>query len=277
MRDADAPDWINGDPEDLRRWRNTCPEVVNPVLPEDVSIAPFDPEDGCPGGLRFMPAKATGTPVVYFHGGGFVVGSPETHRINAAWIASLARAPVYSIRYRLAPENPLPAQAEDAVAAVRARLCSYPRARLMGDSAGGLVALWAFAGLAGEERVRIEDAILFYPGGGTSVPRPATLGDDETQGLGPKSLAAYQRRLDPKGIAKGNPLYDPAAPGFAFPPRMTVVGGGSDPILYQSEALSQQAGAVLVIAQGQPHSFLAALPTEPAITHLRRALGLAPC
>ena len=272
MDNAAAPDWINGDPADLRRWRNACPEVVNPALPDDVKIDALSPEGACPGGLRLTPSDATGTPVIYFHGGGFIVGSPETHRINTAWIAHLACAPVYSIRYRLAPEHPLPAQAEDAVASVRRQLATHPRLRLMGDSAGGLVALWAFAGLDPIEQSRIEDVVLFYAGGGASIPRPASLGDDERDGLGPKSLAAYQRRLDPNGIAAGHPLYDPMAKGFVLPPRMTIVGAGADPLLYQSEALARQSGARLIVAEGQPHSFLAGLPDEPAIGLLRRAL-----
>ena len=202
MTDA-APDWIDGDPGDLRRWRNACPEVVNPVLPDDVAITPLAPEGACPGGLICTPDRVAGVPVVYFHGGGFVVGSPETHRINTAWIAHLTRAPVISIRYRLAPEHIFPAQAEDAVAALRRQLRSHPRLRLMGDSAGGLVALWAHAGLTVEERGRIGDVVLFYPGGAASIPRPAGLGEDEAGGLGPQSLAATERAVAHRGPQPG--------------------------------------------------------------------------
>lgn len=276
MAGGAAVDWINGDPADLRRWRNARPEVVNPVLPEGVAITDLRPAGGGPGGLAFMPAAPAGTPVVYFHGGGFIVGSPETHRVNAAWIAALTGAPVFSIRYRLAPEHPLPAQADDAVAALRRLFCTHPRLRLMGDSAGGLVALWAFAGLGPEERARIAGAVLFYPAGGPSVPRPPGLDDDEADGLGPKSLAAYEARLDPNGIARGDPRYDPLAPGFACPSPMVIVGAGADPVLYQSEALARVAGARLILAAGEPHGFLADLPAGPAIGWLRQALGGAP-
>lgn len=275
MTDA-APDWIDGDPDQLRRWRNASPEVVNPVLPDDVAITALAPDGACPGGLICTPDRVAGVPVVYFHGGGFVVGSPETHRINTAWIAHLTRAPVFSIRYRLAPEHIFPAQAEDAVAAVRRQLRIHPRLRLMGDSAGGLVALWAHAGLTAQERARIGDVVLFYPGGTASIPRPAGLGEDEAGGLGPKSLAAYQRRLDPNGIAGGDARYDPMAEGFAAPERMTILGAGADPILYQAQALADRLKARLLVAGGEAHSFLAALPAEPAITYLKRALGETP-
>ena len=129
-----STDWINGNPEELRRIRASQPEVLNPTLPHDVAISALPADGPCPGGLAFVPEAASGTPVIYFHGGGFVVGSPETHRVNTAWIAHLTRAPVFSIRYRLAPEHPLPAQSQDAVAAIRRQLARHPRLRLMGDS-----------------------------------------------------------------------------------------------------------------------------------------------
>jgi acetyl esterase len=272
MHDAPAPDWVNGDPADLRRWRNTRPEVISPTLPGDVAISDLPPQDGCPGGLVFTPPNAGGTPVVYFHGGGFIVGSPETHRVITAWIAHVAGAAVYSIRYPLAPECPFPAQARDGLAAVRRQLKSHARVRLMGDSAGGLVALWAFAGLEDGERMRIEDAILFYPGGLPSLPPPPTLGDDESDGLGPRSLSSYQRRLDPDGIANGCALYDPAAPGFAFPAPLTVVGSDADPVFYQSRELAELSNARLIVAKALPHGFLGGLPTGTAMHYLKQAL-----
>ncbi len=269
----EVADWINGDPTLLRRIRASQPEVLSPVLPPDVTITPLPAEGPCPSGLVFTPAGAEGTPAVYFHGGGFVVGSPETHRIVTAWIAHLTRAPVISVRYRLAPEHPLPAQAQDAVAAIRRQLARHPRLRLMGDSAGGLVALWGHAGLDPAEQARIEDTVLLYPGGLPVPPLPATM--DEATGLGPLSLASYQRRLDPGGMSPGNPAFDPLAPGFRLPQRLTVLGATLDPVCNQAEALARLPGARLVLAEGLGHSFLAALPDETVAAPLRKALGIA--
>lgn len=269
-------DWINGDPDLLRQVRASSPEVVSPTLPGDVTISALAPLGGCPGGLIFTPAgphnPASAPAVIYFHGGGFIVGSPETHRIVTAWIAHLTRVPVISIRYRLAPEHQLPAQREDAVAAIRRQLAVYPRLRIMGDSAGAMLSLWGHAGLTAEERGKIEDLVLFYPGGLPHGPAPTTL--DETTGLGPLSLASYRRRLDPKGIAQSDPSYDPMAAGFPLPQRMTLVGATEDPVCNQSELLAKLPGARLVLGQGLGHSFLAALPAEEAAEPLRRALGI---
>jgi len=78
--------------------------------------------------------------VLYMHGGGYAIGSPETHRELVARIALAARARCVSIDYRLAPEHPCPAAVDDAIAAYRALLGSGTQAGSIvfgGDSAGG--------------------------------------------------------------------------------------------------------------------------------------------
>lgn len=78
--------------------------------------------------------------LLYFHGGGYVMGSPDSHANLTARLAVTADAKVVSFDYRLAPENPFPAAVEDGVAAYRALLDeSIDPAKLAvgGDSAGG--------------------------------------------------------------------------------------------------------------------------------------------
>lgn len=281
-----APDWINGPISGLRAWRDARPEVVDPVMPLGVSLRVLAPEGRCPGGLEFVPlasGEASGgdiygqmksAPVVYFHGGGFIVGSPETHRVVTAWIAAETGARVVSIRYRLAPEHAFPAQAEDAVAALRRQLATGGEVRIMGDSAGGMVALWAYAGLRHEERARVRDMVLFYPGAGPGMSVAPENAAHDADGLGPRSLASYHRRLDPAGLIAGDPRFDPLAPGFPRPPRLTILAAGIDPILRDSEALTTALAARLILAEGQDHSFLGALPAEPARGWLRAAFDL---
>jgi acetyl esterase/lipase/acyl-coenzyme A synthetase/AMP-(fatty) acid ligase/acyl carrier protein len=76
--------------------------------------------------------------VVYFHGGGYSLGSARTHRHLAASIGCAAEAAVLAIDYRRAPEFAFPAAVEDAVAATRWLLgSSHAPVVLAGDSAGG--------------------------------------------------------------------------------------------------------------------------------------------
>ena len=78
--------------------------------------------------------------VLYFHGGGYIIGSPRTHRPMLAHLSRDSGARVLSLDYRLAPEHPFPAPVEDAVASYRWLLREgYDpfRIALAGDSAGG--------------------------------------------------------------------------------------------------------------------------------------------
>lgn len=83
-------------------------------------------------------AHGTGPTALWFHGGGYVFGSPETHARAAHHLADAAGLRVVLPRYRLAPEHVWPAPLEDGCAVIDA--CSDPVV-LIGDSAGGHLAL----------------------------------------------------------------------------------------------------------------------------------------
>lgn len=107
--------------------------------------------------------------VVYFHGGGFVVGDLETHDALCRRLASDTRMRFLSVDYRLAPEHPFPAGIEDAVDTiryVREHLAEYedPGAELivMGDSAGATLMTVACALTKGED-LGIAAQVVIYP------------------------------------------------------------------------------------------------------------------
>jgi monoterpene epsilon-lactone hydrolase len=84
---------------------------------------------------------ASSTTVLYFHGGGYVIGSPRSHRHLAAAIARAAGGSAVLPDYRRAPEHPFPAALDDAVAAYRwlvdDRGVHASSVVIAGDSAGG--------------------------------------------------------------------------------------------------------------------------------------------
>lgn len=86
-----------------------------------------------------------GPAVLYLHGGGYVVGSPKSHRHLAARLAREIEGRVYVLDYRLAPESPFPAALEDAAAAWKAlaETDDPRRCAVAGDSAGGGLAFAA--------------------------------------------------------------------------------------------------------------------------------------
>jgi len=95
----------------------------------------------------YRPASEVLPALVYFHGGGWTIGDLDTHDVLCRSLAAGARCAVFSVDYRLAPENPFPAAVEDAVAATR-YILSNPgplkvdasRVAVGGDSAGGNLA-----------------------------------------------------------------------------------------------------------------------------------------
>lgn len=95
------------------------------------------------GGVRgewVAPPSADGGAIMYLHGGGYVACSAATHRPITAALARLSRRRVFSLDYRLAPEQRFPAAPDDALAAYRWLLGQGvpPGAiSLAGDSAGG--------------------------------------------------------------------------------------------------------------------------------------------
>ncbi|HWI73662.1 MAG TPA: alpha/beta hydrolase [Baekduia sp.] len=121
----------------------------------------------------YVPAatSAPGPLLVYFHGGGWVQGSIETHDASCRLLAHLSGVRVLSVDYRLAPEHPYPAAVQDAVsayawAADRAAMLGADPARLAvgGDSAGGNLA--AVMAQAARDDERLPDAcfqLLLYP------------------------------------------------------------------------------------------------------------------
>src|SRR5215470_17093654 len=110
------------------------------------------------------PSVRTDAFVLYLHGGGYVIGSPRSHRHLAAAIARAAGTRALLLDYRLAPEHPFPAALEDAVAAYQWLLTqgiAAERVVVAGDSAGG--------GLTVATLITLRDRGLPRPAGGVCI------------------------------------------------------------------------------------------------------------
>jgi epsilon-lactone hydrolase len=141
-------------PLDLNRLRattrNTPPRAL--VVPPGYKIENIHTDQG----LNFEVADVSeprahpgSTAVLYLHGGGYLFGSPRTHRQAMLAMAKAFAAPVYGLDYRLAPEHPFPAAVDDAAAAYRWLLAQHPERSIVlaGDSAGGGLAIATALGI----------------------------------------------------------------------------------------------------------------------------------
>lgn len=145
-----------------RRVQYDRAERVFPTPPEvkvERSVAPTAPAEW----LR-PPSAADGRVVLYLHGGGYVLGSPRSHRHLAAAIAGAAGASALLLDYRCAPEHRFPAAVDDATAAYRWLVdqgVAPGRMVIAGDSAGG--------GLTVATLVALRDAGAPLPAAGVCI------------------------------------------------------------------------------------------------------------
>ncbi|MEO0493075.1 MAG: alpha/beta hydrolase, partial [Actinomycetota bacterium] len=176
--------------------------------------------------LEVTGAAQTGT-ILYFFGGGHVVGSPEEDIVIAAPLAVDAGARVIAVRYPLAPEHPYPAAVDTAEAAYRALLDEIGDAPLVvaGESAGGNLAL-ALVQRARAAGLRLPDALaLLSPWGDmgfhgdshrTNRDPTLVLGDGELE-----TMADLYRGDTPVD----DPLVSPVHADFTgFPPTLITTG-----------------------------------------------------
>jgi acetyl esterase len=138
------------------------PRVVNRAIPTEWGNFPV---------RLYYPRLGEALPLlIYFHGGGFVLGNLESHDALCRLIALGADCIVASVDYRLAPEHRFPAAADDALAAVRwarahaAEIGADPDAITVGgDSAGGNLATVAALRVRDEGGPRLKGQLLVYP------------------------------------------------------------------------------------------------------------------
>jgi epsilon-lactone hydrolase len=170
--------------------------------------------------------------VLFFHGGGYVVGSARLYRDFTWRIAAAARACVLYFDYRLAPEHPFPAALEDAITAYRwlAARVDHRRIAFVGDSSGGGLALAALYKLR-DERLALPGAVAVVSPWtdlaltGASLQSNASLDPMMNVSALPSLAAHYLAGADARN-PYASPLYGEAS---GVPPALIQVG--SDEVL----------------------------------------------
>jgi len=155
---------------EMYRMMGTMLDVGRGDIAEVRDIAIPEPAGNVPARLYRNHSNKSGDVLVYFHGGGWVIGDLESHDSLAAELARGTGLTVIAVDYRLAPEHAFPAAADDCIAAVRwvagspAELGqSVTGVVVAGDSAGGNLAAVAAQALTGALPVPIKAQWLIYP------------------------------------------------------------------------------------------------------------------
>jgi acetyl esterase len=184
--------------------------------------------------------------VVFFHGGGFVLGDLDTHDDICRHVCAGAGAVVVAVDYRLAPEHPFPAAVEDCYAATQwvaedsGGVGGDEQVAVMGDSAGGTLA--AVVSLLARDRdgPDLAHQTLVYPAVEPGRGRPSW-----AENLGAGYLTAddfdwFAECYYGSDLHDANPYAFPlAATGHADLPPATVVTAGFDPLRDEGRAYAE--------------------------------------
>lgn len=265
--------------QDLPVGAVTTKDVKMPGPGGDIALRLFDTRAD----------RAAGPVVVFYHGGGYVLGSIDTHAGIAAEIARQLDLPVVSVEYRLAPENPWPAAPDDGEAAAR-WIASNGKAFgreftgliLSGDSAGGNLTLVTSAALRDKPAaLPVVMQIPMYPATDFQKVYPSNTQLAEGYMLDARSMASFSQHYaaDPK-----SPRTSPILGDLVGLPPTVLVTASLDPLRDQGRAYAArlvEAGVPTAFYEGKGliHGFVTfrkAIPSAQvdtaAFLHVARAM-----
>ena len=183
----------------------------------------------------YEPQNSMGT-IIYFHGGGFVVGDLESHHDVCANLAEKSQLRVVSVAYSLAPEHKHPAQFNDAYHAVKIASNTYPEPLIVaGDSAGGNLAACVCHSLRSTD-INLSGQVLIYPSLGTNMDSKSFIIHSNAPLLSTKDMLYYKKiRCEndvPEDDATFAPLNDE---DFSNLPPTIVFTAACDPLVDDGE------------------------------------------
>jgi len=208
---------------DLRR----CDDALwNSLLAGDAVVEGVDA-----GGVRALwvsvPGARRDRAVLWFHGGGYAIGSAEGRRAIAAEISRAARCRVLVPDYRLAPENPFPAAVDDALKSYTwlSDLLGPSAVVLGGDSAGGGLALATLLALSSRGEAQPAGAAVISPLADWTLSGASHV---EKRGVDEFVTTEMLEKLRPGYVGQADPADPLISPAFGnyegLPPLLVLVG-----------------------------------------------------
>jgi epsilon-lactone hydrolase len=201
--------------------------------------------------------------VLYFHGGGYVVGSARTGARLAAELARRAGGQAWSVDYRLAPEHPHPAAVEDGLAAYAGLLAEGADPRrivVAGDSAGGGLAIATLLAARDRGLSQPAAAAVFSPFADITRSGASIRAKEDVDPLFTyDALGWYADRFVPDGD-RSAPLASPVFASLAGLPPLLIQAGSHEVLLDDAMRLAANAArddveVTLHVARGATHVF----------------------
>ena len=246
-----------------------------------------------PGGAGEVPARVyrPETPgphptIVFFHGGGFVIGDLDTHDDHGRLLCHEVDAVVLSVEYRLAPETPFPGGYEDCLAAALWAVehvdelgGDASRVAVAGDSAGGNLSAAVTLG-ARDAGVQLAAQLLLYPGVDfvESEDHPSRVENAEGYFLTADDMAWFRDHYMSDAAHKSDPHASVLrAPDLSGLPPAVVATAEYDPLRDEGEAYAaalDKAGVPVTVRRfdGLIHGFFGLGHVSPACAEANRVL-----
>ena len=238
------------------------------VLTEESTIP--GPDGELPTRLyRPQGAKGPLPILIFFHGGGYVIGDRDTHDIPCRQLCLGAACLVVSVDYRLAPEHPFPAPVDDAWAATRwvvdhaRELGGDPACVAVGgDSAGGNLAAIVCHLAKREGSPKLAYQLLIYPGTDLTGSLPSHKALGQGYRLTTELLDWFMKHYFSDGGDRGQLIASPLfADDFADLPPAFILTAGYDPLKDEGSAYADKLRAAGVEAEfveygGMIHGFI---------------------
>jgi acetyl esterase len=275
FQEANRPAYESVSPAEAREFYLQARFVSNPEPPELRSVEPLaipSPAGSIPARvytpIKLRKANDLAPCLVFFHGGGWVIGNLDTHDVVCRKLADEGQLIVISVDYRLAPEHKFPAAVDDAVAATQwiagnAKQLGIDASRLMvgGDSAGGnLAAVVAISARDGGGPA-IAGQVLIYPAVDFAMTHPSHR-EPETSILLTHSVIKWFRDhyLNSAADAQDWRASPARIKTLAGLPPAYVLTAGADPLRDEGDEYAQQlkqAGVAVTYRTfpGQFHGF----------------------
>lgn len=248
--------------EDLKARRARMPAAWTQQMIEPDIVA-RDAQYGGVGCFVSEPEQPVGT-MLYFHGGGYRMGSPAAWANFASRLSAATGLRIVVPDYRLAPEHPFPAAVEDALSAYAAAAHAFGGSMFVGgDSAGGGLA----ASLALAAAQRPVGLILISPWLDLAVSDPA-YDDKPADQFFPKASAQEAAALYLQGHPANDPLASPLLGDFTgFPPTLLFASADEcvvgDTLKLQSKLADARVLAETHIVPGMTHVWPVIAPSLP--------------
>ncbi|MEM5297512.1 alpha/beta hydrolase [Burkholderia sp. JPY481] len=295
-------------PREQRDLYDRYAATLTPPLPSELTTqdASFRTDAGHAIPLRLYRHRAKASEsgairgtVLYFHGGGFVLGSLNSHQMVTARLAADTGLDVIAVDYRLAPEHRAPAAHEDCLEITRAALNNrlpfdlpdHAGLQLAGDSAGGTLAASVALRLRDDGVSGVRGIALVYPMLGTEPQSPARDTEADAPMLtladvhkfrnaywGTSGANSGERREENGDRTPGPAWTIPlAATRFDGLPPTLAFGAEHDPLRDDARVFVERirvAGgdARLLIGMGLVHGCWRALETSPGVQAMHKAV-----